>query len=427
VTDAATVTRAAWSWTEHVRGGGSTPWRTWAAAPADSRRGDPPVGWAPPGAAQLELARRLAAGAAATGTPTVATLTRLVDLVLSRSGPGRGLAQQPLAWPGAPDAHGDVAAAARRFGAPPVDPSDVPVGELVRLAVGTLTELLLTDPAGVVQEPPPPRRRLLTRTPAFRLDGAPVTTAAVRRGLGGSGHVEGGRSPRVVLLGVPLDEALAQVWSARVQGGAPVRWRGFLQRWSGRGDLPPAADLAVLARRWAERVGPDSVHLVVSSPEEGAAADATAATAEALALPLRAAARVPAPARPRPLTPAAVDVARRVNGVLGVRVAERRRREVVRSLVAVLDDPAGPGSPFAAGPRTLTVPGPLRDWAVDRAEQMTDDLRAAGYPVRGRLEDLAPRAEGLPTRPPRDAVLAVAVAACLRQASRDQEHRAEER
>ena len=91
-----------------------------------------PRGWSVPGAAQLERVRRLALVSQLDG----ATFTRLADVVLHRSAPGRGLAQQPLSWPvreGAP----------RRFGAPPTDPSAVPVDELVRVAVGTLTELLL--------------------------------------------------------------------------------------------------------------------------------------------------------------------------------------------------------------------------------------------------------------------------------------------
>ena len=394
--------RAAWSWTEQLRSGGSTPWSAWLA---EERAGDaagPPAGWSPAGAAQLELVRRLAA--AVGDGPSGPAFTRLADLVLSRSGPGRGLAEQPLASPG-----GGEVAPHRRFGAPPVDPADVPVDELVRLAVGTLTELLLAGP--LVPEPATPRRRLLTRTPAFRLAGAPVTTSVVRRELSGSGHVEGGRLPRVLLLAEPLDAALAQVWSARVQRGAPVRWRGFVQRWAGRRDLPPSADLPALARLWAERVGPDRVHVVAPTGTP------TGTAAEVLGLPLRPGTRPPAPARCRDLSPAAVDVARRVNGVLGVRTDPRRRVEAVRGLVDALDV-ATPGAARTGG---LTVPAEHRDWCADRAEQVTDDLRAGGYPVHGRLEDLVPRFEGLPTSPPRAEVLAVALAACLRQASRDQE------
>ena len=381
-----------WSWTQHLRDGGTTPWRDWVLT---AHRDDPvspvPPGWTPPGAAQLELVRRLA-----THDLHGASFTRLADLVLTRSGPGRGLAHQPLAWPGDEDLcdRGD-----RRFGAPAVDPADVPGEELVRLAVGTLAELLLRVPAPV--EPRPPRRPLLTRTPAFRLAGAPVTTSVVRRELGRSGLLEGGRRPRVVLLAEPLDVALAQVWSARVQRGAPVRWRGFLDRWSGSPGLPPSADLPALARLWAQRVGPGQVHLVVAPP----AAAAARTTAEVLGRQLRTRART-APGGTRDLSPAAVDVVRRVNGVLTVRLDPSRRRAATRTLVAALD---GPGA-AATG---LSVPDQHAGWVRDRAARLTEELAAGRYPVHGRLADLAPVLTGLPTRPPRDGVLAAAQAACL--------------
>ena len=109
-------------------------------------------------------------------------------------------------------------------------------------------------------------------------------------------------------------------------------------------------------------------------------------------------------------------MARRVNGVLGVRVAGDARDEAPRPGRRAAT--ASSGRPAA---RRLTVPAEHRDWCVDRAEQVPTTCCAGGYPVHGRLEDLVPRFEGLPTRPPRAEVLAVAVAACLRQASRDQE------
>lgn len=399
-----------WSWSQHLRDGGTTPWRDWVAAGHPDHPGRPfpsrPPGWTPPGAAQLELVRRLAAADRLHGP----AFTRLADLVLTRSGPGRGLAHQPLAWPGDAAAPADPG---RRFGAPAVDPADVPLEELVRLAVGTLTELLLRVPPPA--EPRPPRRRLLTRTPSLRLAGAPVTTSAVRRELGRSGLVEGGRRPRVVLLAEPLDVALAQVWSARVQRGAPVRWRGFLSRWSGSPHLPPAADLPALARLWAERVGPAGVHVVVA-PTAAAAARTAAGVLDTRLRPRAG----DAAARTRDLSPAAVDVVRRVNGVLTVRLEPARRAAVTRQLVATLDV-AGPAD---AG---LTVPDQHAGWVRDRAARLADDLAAGGYPVHGRLADLAPVLTGLPTRPPQDGVLTAAQAACLDLASRDHDRQAETR
>ena len=128
-----------------------------------------------------------------------------------------------------------------------MDPSDVPIDELVRVAVGALTELLLVHRPSTRLGAAPSR---FTRTPAFALAGAPVTTSVVRRKLGAAGHAEGGRSPEVVLLAEPFDLALAQVWSARVQRGAPVRWSGFVGRWANRG-AAPVGRLPALARQWA--------------------------------------------------------------------------------------------------------------------------------------------------------------------------------
>lgn len=376
--------QAAWSWTQHLRGGGTTPWAEWVAA--DRAAGAVPAGWTVPGAAQLELVRRLAlAGSHHDRLPS-----GLADLVLGRSGPGRGLAQQPLSWPG----HGS------RFGAPPVDPAAMPDEELIRVGVGTLTELLLRGPAGP-REHRPPRRRLFTRTPAFTLTGAPVTTSAVRRALAAAGHVEGGNPPRVVLVAEPFDVVLAQVWSARVQRGAPVRWPGFVERWSGRHELPPSADYPALARLWADRVGAAEVHVVVAPGDADAA---VRETARVLGVRVGRPRAVPEP-RWRDLSPSAVDVVRRVNAVLNVRSSGDRRAAVVRSLVAAL---------ATAGPRhPLTVPEPFRDWAGTRAAGLADDLRAGGYSVHGDPDRIVPRFEGLPTRPRPADVLGVVLAACL--------------
>ena len=51
-----------WSWTEHLRAGGSTPWTAWVASGSGRDARVPPARNAP-GAAQLELARRLAEAA----------------------------------------------------------------------------------------------------------------------------------------------------------------------------------------------------------------------------------------------------------------------------------------------------------------------------------------------------------------------------
>jgi hypothetical protein len=385
-----TYEQATWSWAQHLRRGGSTPWRQWRR----DWRPDPgtavPESWVAPGAAQLELVRRLAdRGGALRG------FSDLADLVLGRSGPGRGLAQQPLTW-GEHDAP--------RFGPPPVDPSDVPLEELLRLGVGVLSELLLRAPTPA-RARSSARRWPFTRSPAFTLEGAPVTTAAVRSDLGSAGHAEGGRSPQVVLLAEPLDRALAQAWSARVQQGGSARWRGFVDRWAARGELPPAVDIARLAVHWSDRVGREAVHVIAAPASVG---DASAAATQVLRLPPREGTSR-RPGVPD-LEPGAVDLLRRLNGVLGVRAAEERRADAVRTFLQMYDDaePAG---------HRLTVPERHLAWLRDAAARMADDLAAGGYPVHGSLEKLVPDAAGLPSRPRRREVLGVLIWACLQQTS----------
>jgi hypothetical protein len=394
-----TYEQAAWSWTEHLRGGGTTPWTGWSAT---GGAGDASVAprRAVPGAAQLELLRRLWLER----RPEDATRERLNALVLARSGPGRGRGLQPLSWPeGAP-----------RFGAPPTDPALVPDEELLRLAAGVLADLVVAAPAPPLAAPP--RRRLLSRAPAFVITGAPVTASVVRRELAASGLVEGGASPVVLLLAEPLDVALTQVWSARVQRGAGIRWRGFLDRTAYRRGLPRPVDVAALAGAWSARLGADRVHVVVAA--SGTAA-ATRSVGEVLGRPLTSGpAASSLQPRLRPLSPAATDVARRVNAVLRLRVADDRKRALVRHLSTVLaacDEPGPPGA--------LAVPVRLRDWAEETAARATRRLLADGYPVHGDLGRLGTLADDGPTRPDVAASLRVALRACLEQADNDPDAR----
>ena len=390
--------RAAWSWTEHLRHGGTTTWAAWVAAARD-RDVAVPAGWHPPGAAQLELVRRLADRPAARPLLAAGTFHRLADLVLQRSAPGRGMAPAPLAWPAS-------ATLGPGFGAPPADPADVPRAELVRVGVGVLAELLVRSP-GAPAAARLPRRRPLSRP--FQLCGAPVTTDAVRRSLAVAGQVEGGRPPQVVLLAEPLDEALAQVWSARVQDGVPVRWRGFLDRWArraARGELPPSVDYPALAALWAAQVGPERVH-VVAAPPDLATAVSTVATALGLPPARGRRRRCPAP-QWQPLSAEGVDVLRRVGAVLGVRVAEPEHRRAVRRLAGLLAQQR---------PRRLAVPEEHRPWVARRAAEVAAALREGGYAVHGDLERLAQLRAGGPTGPRAGAELGLVLDGCARLAA----------
>ena len=389
---------AGWAWVDHLRSGGTTPWLQWldgrsrpVDVAADAGGADAAGRGRLPGAAQLELVRRLAARSTApAGDPAFAALA---DLALARSGPGRGPARLPLLWPREPTG--------RRHGAPPTDPATVPAEELVRVGVGLLAELLLRSqrpepaPAG-----PGPRRRLWHK--AFHVAGAPVTVAQVRAGLAAAGHVQGGRRPEVVLLAEPLDVALAQVWSRRVQDGDPVRWATFLRRWARRDAIPPAADLAAAARFWAERVGPARVHVVT-----GPRLRRTAVEVLGLAIAEPAAPASPrALAGPRSLSPAGVDLLRRLNRVLAVRATGDDRAHHLRRATALL--------PVVPAP-DLAVPPRFREWLEEQVAEVADGIRAGGYAVHGDLARIAPRHAGA-THPRRPDVLALVLDTCLRAA-----------
>ena len=377
---------AAWSWADHLRDGGTTPWLDWLRTlPSDlpDASGRGPV----PGAAQLELVRRLALHRAGQGGDPA--FAELADRALRRSGPGRGPAHLPLLWP--PDDR------PRRVGAPPTDPSAIPADELARVGIGLLAELLALHPVPAPVEPELPRRRLWSK--AFHLAGAPVTTAGVRSSLAAAGHVEGGRHPEVVLFAEPLDVLLAQIWSTRVQHGVPVRWVTFAGRWARRDQLPPSADLAAIAAFWAGRVGADRVH-VVAGPDPRR-------TAEEI-LGLRTADPLTAP-DPHSLSPAAVDVVRRLNRVLNVRLGDDARAATLRHVVSLLPEDPGPA---------LDVPARHRAWLDDRARRVAEDLRVGGYAVHGDLARIAPRHVGAAHPRNRD-VLELVLDTCLRAAELD--------
>jgi hypothetical protein len=371
------VTDPARSWVAHLRSGGSTPWADWLRSPGPDGTYDGPL----PGAAQLELVRRLAAARPA-GLP-VASFTALADRALHRSGVGRGQPDLPLPVPGRTTTAG--------VGAPPTDPADVPVDELLRVAVGLLADLVAA--AGPLPERTLPPRRLLPRR-RFHLDGAPVTVDALRTSLAAVGEVEGGWSPEVLLVARPLDVHLAEVWSTRVQHGAPVRWGTFAGRWARRDLLPPSADLARIAEHWAGKVGPSRVHVLV---------DPTLADA-ARTIGLR---RPPAAARDGhavlALAPAGTDLLRRLNRVLNVRVPDELHAGLVRRARSLL--PARPAAPLA-------LPEQHRAWAARRAEEVAAALSAGGYPVHGDLGGIAPRHLGA-AAPRRSEVLSSALETCL--------------
>lgn len=392
------------TWVQHLRSGGSTPWVAWTgAAPAPS---DDVFTGPLPGAAQLEVVRRLAAARdRLPGNLEREDFTRLADTVLTGSGPGRGLGELPVSG------H-DTAPAG--FGPRAVDPGDVPEEELIRVCVGVLVDLLpVITPPRVAAPGQRPGRRPRRRRPwrrAFRLVGAPDDAESLRRSLAARGLVEGGRSPRVLVVGTDVEAMMRQVWAARVRAGGDPRWQRLWSRAAGRDTLPVRIDLPRVADHWARRVGTDKVHLVL-----GRDLDAVhRAAGEALGLP-DLAVHVGHPAVP-PWSSASVDLLRRLNAVLNIRLdpvrAEALRDGVLPGLLA---------DPNDGGDHALRAPDRYREWSRGRAAGITKDLATCGYAVHGSLEDLAPGAgEASPGTPVRTDVLAVAIRACLRAAGAEE-------
>ena len=329
------VDARAWGWVHHLREGGATPWADW------SNPGDPGSAVVP-SAQQLELLRRLNLA----GRPSA----DLVDRVLRASPPGRGQPDLELAG----------AVRESRFGPRPVDPADVPAGELLRVAAVLVAEALVA--AGV----PDPDRRGFPRPwrQHYRLAGDPELTGPLRDHLVSRGRPPGGQDAVVLVLARPLDRMLADVWTHRSFDVGPAPWAGFVQRLVRDDEVPRGADPLREARAWRERVGRDRVEVVVGTPP-----------ADRLGLRRPVAAPAEAPA----VVP---DLARRVAALLGLYVPSRDRAELLqRRLRPLLAGVEGP---------TLALPQRHHAWAARHAARIAEGLRSDGYAVHGDLAALQP-------------------------------------
>ena len=334
------ATDVAGSWVDHLRAGGTTPWRSW--------RADHPVGPAPtppvvPGAQQLELLRRLNLEA-----PVPAPLA---TRVLEASAPGRGR----------PDLQLEGAAVRLAFGPPPVDPGELTEDELIRVAAGLLAEDVVA--AGL----PEPHRIAGTRwfRTRYRLTGDPLLAAAARDDLIRRGRPPGDRGAIVVVLGTDVGQQLADVWTARALADGAPAGTDWLDRLARRGPLPPRADLLHRADVWSRRVGRDRVHVAL----EPAAAARLVGVRRPLAVPA-------------PLSADATELSRRVGQVLGLLAVPPVRHELLEltlrpRLAGVGGDP-------------LVLPERHRRWARARAVRVREGLRRAGYPVHGDPDRLLP-------------------------------------
>lgn len=342
-----------WGWVAHLRAGGTTPWAEWAdEGPAEA-------GVRLPGAEQLELLRRLNRDVTTTPAPG------LVRRILTTSAPGRGRRGLPLP--------GDGPAPA--YGVAPVDPGELTAEELLRSACLLLAEDLVTaDAAGETEPDPTPgwRRRLRHR---YRLAGDRWLTGPLRDELLRRGRPQGGRDHVVYVVGCPLDQLLADVWTARCFGQAPVAWEPWLRQARRRGHVGPRTDLLRIARQWRERVGAERVQIVLDA---------------ALLPALLRVRRLPRDVlEPPALSADAVELARSVGPVLGLLVApEEKERLLRRGLRPRLAEIASAGQ----GRPALGVPPDQLGWVREEALRQRDGLLTDGYAVHGDPDRLLPRA-----------------------------------
>ena len=349
----------AWGWVAHLRDGGTTPWSAWST----SASADEQSGRYLPGAQQLELLRRL--------NQLRLPSPELADRVLGASAPGRGRPDLGLV--------GVLEESA--FGPPPVDPSELPADELVRVATALIAEDVVA--AGDPLEPRTPR--LLRRR--YRILGDPDVTDVVRDALVADGRPPGGRRATVVVTGTDLSSMLVHVWTARALGAGVRPWPERLAAEGRRRRVPGRIDLPSLASAWVPQVGASRVHVVLDDPRRAGR------------LVGRRRRVAPAP----PLSADAVELARRTAPVLGSLVAPERRTALMRRrLRPVLAGFPGPD---------LDIPRRYRPWLVEQTAGLSRRLASGDYAVHGVLPAPAER-RGV-TAPDEERVLALAMQVLL--------------
>jgi hypothetical protein len=364
------------AWAGQLRSGSTQTWSDFLDHPATDAA---PIDEAAPlpGVAQLELVRRLADRLGVDDRPH---FTGLADLVLGTPGPGRGLVDAPLPW-------SHDTAAATPIGTPPVAPDELPADEVLRVCAGVLARLLAAEPRSPVvrtARPWRPWRR------GFTLLGAPTTVELVRTALHARGLREGGSRTTWFVLGGPLEELMAQRWSARVRAGAGLRWQRMWRTAAANDRVPPGIALPTLAGHVADEFGPSRVHVVLGHDTTGT----LALVADVLGVEAG-----PVPDRHDPL---ATDLLRRVNPVLTLAVGDAARRELVHRVWPEIA--AGEES----GP--LGAPAAQLDWAVATGDQMATTLSGARYAVHGDPALVVPtRRPGVRRAPDPDEVLAHAL------------------
>ena len=220
------------------------------------------------------------------------------------------------------------------YGPRPVDPVTLPADELVRVATSVLAE-------DVVRTGLPRESRGLPRPWArhHRVAGDPVLATAARGALGPRRLGRG----RMVVIGAPLDQMLADVWTRRCFERGSGAWLEWLRFWQQRGQLPPRVDLPAVAERHAPRPGEWSSSWTRPRCRAPSAYDAC----------------------PRPTAPVrdAAELARRIATVVGVLVPPDER-------AALMSRTVWPRMPVTSMP-PVSVPDEHREWVTRAAERMT--------------------------------------------------------
>lgn len=352
-------------WVGHLRSGGTTPWPVWIRDPsagdaAGNAAGNAAGAGELPGAAQLELLRRL--------NEAGAVRPELAERVLRRAAPGRGLIDRVVTDP----------------------PDGVPERELLRVGSGVLADLVMELEPVVHHEVRRPWS--LTGEPSFVLEGPPLTVSRLRADLAALGlHEHGspavrrlrrtGRPEVALVVTAPLPRALFEVWSHRAQQGSPRHWPTVIAEWRGSGQLPAGAAYDRLAAHWAGLLGSGRVHVLT---RRGLREQVHAVLGGSHRI-----GRVRLTGVPTDLRPVLVDVLRLANQVLAFKAPEPGRKPLVDRLLPIL------GQTATTGPARLGLPVEHRRWAARTGTGIADRLGAGGYPVHGRLTGLG-RADGDP-------------------------------
>jgi hypothetical protein len=341
------------TWSGHLAGGGRAP-------------GTP----VRVGAAHLEVVRRLAGRLGGS-----AGFSELADRVVGTAAFGRGRMDIPLPLPGSEPV----------LGPPPMDPEQVPAGELLRVAVPVLAEMLESGSAAPVTPVAPTRRPRRWGAPRVVVHGNPGLAVPLRAALRRAGICESGRSAMHVVLVAPVDGAVFGLWNARVRRGAAVRWRRIWERLAQAPVLPPAIDPGRVLDGLEGRVRRDRIHLVVADSPVVAAGHVAAYLDNSdiwdVGLPRW----------------SQIDLARRLNWFHAARLDRHERAMNVAALLDLLDPGRVPD---------LGVPAPpprLRSWAGMTGQRIGEALAeratAGGYAVHGDLEEVGRVLSGVNARP----------------------------